>query len=782
MAFKGIGVLHIRDGRYSVSDLMTLTVKRGWVADSNNSETLLNYHAEKDHGDDGFPKYAYGRDGVIFPIYETNAKYHLATDRFADQYISLGRPTLTMVRKWEEFKEYSENSGCSFKEYLDTLKGAKASLTPRFKIQCLMLFVEDQGCLYGCFNFVGGGYVADSVKQSVFMTDDHEWNCIYRYCGPEGWRDLPKICDESFSLIAVHYDSGYNSWEDVFEKEKWRNVYSAKNKAGNTIGDYLDSGVFPPHNLSDETFEYDGQSHKPEVKDSSDYSVRFEPDGEWCNVGEYRVIVTLKPGKRWQGGKKDERKAVIKIIPKRNEWLKGPSIDKDAWEDGDAPGDIKAEAKYGEVKIEYDDSRESQKPTSVGRHIAYVSVEGVGECDGLSAVPLEFEIKQCELGNEITFLRMFKKYVQGCGFNYTDRDLVRFHTCVKTGMMTLLGGDPGSGKSSLFELYARALAGNSEGGNFKRIDVNPAWMEPSDLMGYCTPNITDQNGASQFHESQCKLREFLVGLKEHEQKRAPALVCFEEMNLARIELYFAEFIQFVSRYRIDQDKKLDSYGGNNGQDELKLPRDIRFVGTFNDDVTVKPMSDRFLDRSSVIRLSVDDKNWNNSKGESQGEFRLFARSSGRITDRPGPMVSASDYEKWIKIPTLEDVEKIGAELDEIISKIKGELSEIVACPSPRAVEEMLRYVVNRPFDSDVPVDVQRCIALDEALVQRVISKCVPNALMRGKFLKAAERINEVFSSVGMESTSLTVNQLEKLEKETSSLFQWGGVTDVDYTE
>ena len=760
--FKGIGVLHIRDGKYSVSDLMVRTEEGAWVSGTTNHSAIdLNYCLD----DPNIPPYAIGMGGVIFPIYETNGKCHFVK-----------KPTFAMVRKWEEFEE--SNSVPSFKDYLDKLnklnKRESVSLSPQFKVQCLMLFVEDQGFLYGCFNFIGEKYCSESVLQSAFLTDDREWNCIYRYCGPEGWRDLPKFRDESFSLIDVHHDSVCVSWEDVFKEGKWRSVFSVGKPGG---GDPFVGALPPP--ISDETFEYDGRNHRPEEKDSSDYSVRFEPDTEWCNVGEYRVIVTLKPGKIWMGGAKDERKAVIKIIPKRNEWLKGPVIDKDAWEDGDAHGEIKAEAKYGEAKIEYDDSRASQMPTSVGRHTAYVSVAGVGEYGGLSVVPLEFEIKQCELGNEISFLRMFKKYVQECGFNYTDRDLVRFHTCVKTGMMTLLGGDPGSGKSSLFELYARALAGKSMD-NFKRIDVNPAWMEPSDLMGYSTPSITNTSGAGQFHESQCKLRKFLRELKRDEKNdRAPALVCFEEMNLARIELYFSEFMQFISRYRIcSEDKKLDSYGDDDGQGELKLPSDLRFVGTFNDDVTVKPMSDRFLDRSSVIRLSVDDMNWK----KSQGEFLLFARSSGRIADRSGPMVSASDYEKWIKIPTQEDVEKIGAELDEIICKIKGELSEIVACPSPRAVEEMLRYVVNRPFDSDIPADVQRCIALDEALVQRVISKCVPNALKRGKFQQAAERIKEVFLSVGMESTSLTVKQLETLEKETSSLFQWGGVADMDYTE
>lgn len=405
--------------------------------------------------------------------------------------------------------------------------------------------------------------------------------------------------------------------------------------------------------------------------------------------------------------------------------------------------------------------------------------------------------------SERAFLKGFKNYVkEECGFNYDDRDLERFHTCVKTGMMTLLGGDPGSGKSSLFELYARALAGDSKNCNFKQVDVNPTWMEPSDLMGYSTPNLNNSNGEKQFHESQCGLRSFLADLKGADE-RAPALVCFEEMNLARIELYFAEFIQLISRYELTSTKKnLPSYGGDDKQAPLIIPSDVRFVGTCNDDPTVKPMSNRFFDRSNFIRLSGDSKEWKRTSDEKKkndttasdgkeespqekGTFCLFARESGRIGECKSTMVSAKDYGSWIKNPSREDSLKVGKKLDNILNEIRKELSAIVACPSPRVIGEILRYVYNRPFPAGVTDDTIRVyIALDEALVQRVISKCVPNALMRGKFEAAAQKVRETFKTGfksaqenGEEMVSLTAERLDELEMETKSLFQWSGVED-----
>lgn len=771
MAFKGIGVVHVENGKYSVSGLIVPGDNETWTADSEHEKIDLNYYDEK-----SVPSYAYERDGVIFPIYENEVSgaYHLAPERYFHNSI----PPQTMIRKWEEFKEYESHP--LFTDYVKTVKGAnvtKVSLSPKFKVQCLQLFVEDQGYLYGCFQFEGEKYGSETVMRSEFFTDAQVWDDIYRYRGVDNWETLPSFCGETFSLMAVHNNSKCKSWNEVFNNGKWKLLYKASRRNG--LFDGLD-GVLPPFQDKLMKFEYDGLNHRPGECSTESYSIEYKPNGEWIDVGDYSIIVRLKPEKKWLGGNRDDRKIVAKIYPAKNNWLEKPVISKSGWEVGEAAGVITAEAKFGTVKILYDDSRENQMPTSVGRHTAYISVEAGKTYEGLSAVPLEFEIKQCELGNELAFLRVFKKYVQECGFNYMDRDLERFHTCVKTGMMTLLGGDPGSGKSSLFELYARALAGNSERDNFKRVDVNPTWMEPSDLMGYSTPNVNDPNGGVRFHESQCGLRKFLAELKSSSQdKRAPAFACFEEMNLARIELYFAEFIQLVSRYELtSKNKELPSYGGDGVNAPLTIPSDIRFVGTCNEDPTVKPMSNRFLDRSSVIRLSGNNKAWRMDPNANE-EFRLFVCGRGSIVNRSGPMVSACDYEKWIRIPSPEDTEKIGATLDGILNEVRKTLSEIVVCPSPRVIGEMLRYVVNRPFPDGVPDDVRLYVALDEALVQRVISKCVPNALMRGKFSAAAKQVKKVFDGklLCVNMTSLTAERLKELETETNSLFQWGGVED-----
>ena len=213
------------------------------------------------------------------------------------------------------------------------------------------------------------------------------------------------------------------------------------------------------------------------------------------------------------------------------------------------------------------------------------------------------------------------------------------------------------------------------------------------------------------------------------------------------------------------------------------------------------MSDRFLDRSNVIRLSGNNKAWTDEKEE----LHLFARGRGKVAPYPGHGVSAEEYKSWIiddvdqtqgdANQSRKEINSLGNILDGILSKIRAKLSAIVPCPSPRVVGEILRYVANRPFPSGVKDDnVRLYVAFDEALVQRVISKCVPNALMRGKFEAAAKLVEETFEEEfvpGKEKerkpeegggpiekiSSLTAERLNELEMETKSLFQWSGVED-----
>ena len=397
--------------------------------------------------------------------------------------------------------------------------------------------------------------------------------------------------------------------------------------------------------------------------------------------------------------------------------------------------------------------------------------------------------------DEEQFLKDFIRYVADCGFSYNDRDLIRFYTSVKCGEMTLVGGVPGCGKSSLVELFARFISGkeyssdglNSKRRTFARIDVNPAWMEPSDLMGYYSPILNEQQSKDgevakdgeiyaneRYHPTSFDLKGFI----EDKDRNVLGVVCFEEMNLARIELYFAEFLQIFSR------NQRTLYVGRN---MVEVPEDIRFVGTFNDDATTQRMSSRFLDRSNVISL-VDNI----------GDNNVFSRPVGDPKECGRDSLSKDQFKEWIKNSDDTKVVEAAKVADEIynamIKLIKDkcdgkensralELAYVsMIKPSPRVRKGILLYMANRPEFGDGSDSLKR--AFDEAFAQRVLSKCQPSPLLRNKYKVLSECIRSAFGlSVGgddyNQAGQVSLNVIERLRSQSEQSTMWSDNEDAE---
>lgn len=763
----GYGVLHVSEqGKYFVSSLKAVDPTQGSTEVQGETRDL-NYPLKTDPSFEqhGPPEYAKNNEGLFVPV--------LKNTELGKYFLPGYYPDIVMVREWKEFEE-SDKIAC-FRDYYvyNCNKATGISITPSFKVFGERLFVLDDGYFWGVFDYDGrsSSYWKDDLYKSKF-TEDKLPDAIFSYGGRWNWKGGQKFEGEVFSLISLHTKSRFMSWNSYFaERAQWKQL---KKEIENNPFGILDGSRFgsvKPPSIDEQPIIYDGMDHKPSIQPSDDYQIQFEPDHDWKEVGLYKIVLKLNKGKKWVGGTTDDIQFTIEIHPRTNEWTIPPQIDKPIWTEGDLPGIIKVGAKYGEYKIVYDGVSTSV-PTEEGKHSAKVIVEGDGTYKGLEK-EIEFEIKKSKLSPELLFLQRFKRYVADCGFHYTERDLFRFHTCVKTGMLTLLGGDPGCGKSSLVELYARALIGRTKescGSDeeveecFKRIDVNPAWMEPADLIGYAVPNVTDSSEKQEvFHEAQCGLRKFLKEAKPDK----PAIVCFEEINLARIELYFSDFVQLISRYEIGEEKKLPSYGGEDGKQKLNINNVTRFVGTFNEDETVKSMSKRFLDRCNVVRLATDHK-----------ETKLFSSFGGRLEAFKEEGVSGEEYHAWLRSVDNEVARSIGLKLDELYQKIvchDSAFSKVIIYPSPRVCAEILRYVINRPRTAAISEDDWIKMAFDEAIAQRIVSKCVPDALNRKNYGEAAERLRDVLSTSQSEGVVLTAAVLDSLQSETNSLYEYADV-------
>lgn len=214
-----------------------------------------------------------------------------------------------------------------------------------------------------------------------------------------------------------------------------------------------------------------------------------------------------------------------------------------------------------------------------------------------------------ETTNELNWLTDFDKLLRSHGFRFPERTLRAFHTGLKCGEMTplvVLAGISGTGKSLLPELYAAAA-----GMNFLSVPVQPRWDGPQDVLGFYN-----------YMEKRYKATELARFLwqadswnnKDKSRVFSPDslnIVLLDEMNLARVEYYFADFLSKLEQRRgkdlndPEQRKAVELFlecGAGLGGQNLYVGTNTFFIGTMNEDETTQMLSDKVIDRSNLLRF------------------------------------------------------------------------------------------------------------------------------------------------------------------------------------
>jgi hypothetical protein len=325
--------------------------------------------------------------------------------------------------------------------------------------------------------------------------------------------------------------------------------------------------------------------------------------------------------------------------------------------------------------------------------------------------------------SELEFFERLCNHVEACGFQYQRTDLVAFHTSVKCGDLTVLGGVSGTGKSSLPRLYSQALGGAAPGADlrFLPIDVSPSWTSPADALGYL--NVLDRC----FMPSSSGLFTHLVWASmEHRRKGSDSglyVICLDELNLAQPEHYLSGLLQALSRSASDRvltifdAASVASTDPSHAWARIPIAPNVRFVGTVNFDETTRPLSQRFLDRTNLIELLGDDI------------VPLGSRAATDATPPTGPLVASANFNNWINERPL------GPEAAQLLADIQGPLGKL-GCPlTPR------RQIAIARFLSSTPIEL--CSQL-EALDLQVALRVLPQ--IKGVFTSEADRaLNEIAS-------------------------------------
>lgn len=121
-------------------------------------------------------------------------------------------------------------------------------------------------------------------------------------------------------------------------------------------------------------------------------------------------------------------------------------------------------------------------------------------------------------------------YLYGKDIMYPRHILENYFALLQTNDLIVLAGESGSGKTNLVKSFADAVGGVS-----KIIPVKPNWTSSEDLLGYYNPL-----------EKKYLSTPFLEALLEASQNPdIPYFICLDEMNLARVEYYFADFLSLL---------------------------------------------------------------------------------------------------------------------------------------------------------------------------------------------------------------------------------------------
>lgn len=176
---------------------------------------------------------------------------------------------------------------------------------------------------------------------------------------------------------------------------------------------------------------------------------------------------------------------------------------------------------------------------------------------------------------------------------YSPQTVRLFFASMAASRLIILEGISGTGKTSLPYSVSRYLE-NPAG----LVSVQPSYRDRSELLGYFN------EFTKRFNET-----EFLRHLYAAGYEEAPSYIVLDEMNLARIEYYFAEMLSVLEMPNEDEwlvDLVPVQWAGDPkrlSDGKLKVPNTLWFIGTANNDDSTFTITDKVYDRAMAIDLN-----------------------------------------------------------------------------------------------------------------------------------------------------------------------------------
>ncbi len=333
---------------------------------------------------------------------------------------------------------------------------------------------------------------------------------------------------------------------------------------------------------------------------------------------------------------------------------------------------------------------------------------------------------------EEEFINHLSSLAVAKGLLYDLDDLISFHTALKTGRLVLLSGMSGTGKSRLANLYGEALGLSPD--QHLMLSVQPTWTDDGDILGFLDLST------HVYRPADTGLVDLLVTAERNPDQLF--LVIFDEMNLARVEHYFSQFLSTLEaeddkrQIRLYHDRLEDRvYNSSLYPARINVGSNVLFVGTVNVDESTYAFSDKVLDRASVIRPKVAPF------AQLQSQLTGEMPSVGHLT------VSHSGYDSWRRSQrALQLMPREIAFLSEVHELLQA--IDLQMGIGYRTLRQISDYIHNIPVGADDSTMVERTAALDGQLVQKVFTK------LRGPQEQLGSIIGRYIDSDRVEDSSL----------------------------
>lgn len=354
--------------------------------------------------------------------------------------------------------------------------------------------------------------------------------------------------------------------------------------------------------------------------------------------------------------------------------------------------------------------------------------------------------------------------------NYSPSALsTSYLTAMRTKPFLLLAGISGTGKSRIVKQMAfescpdiPALRSDKTApGNYELIEVKPNWHDSSELLGY-------ESEIGGPHYVVTPFVRFLV--KAMRYPDVPFFVCMDEMNLAPVEQYFAEFLSVLESRKLLSDGtitsepliKADIFSKYADQlhrdlditdtetyktvydrlknDGLRLPSNLIVVGTVNMDETTHQFSRKVIDRAMTIEMNIED---------AETPFKNFFEGGDALHyyDNPQPkdlflpkVVQASEA---LSILDAEDASYLKENVPRLLHSLNSALNGTPFKIAYRVQNELILYFFSlREENSDEASEVLLAQAMDAILMTKVLPRIEGDEDLLDKPLKALAQFTE----------------------------------------